>query len=167
MVVGHEVDLVRLELYVELTCFALSHGHTFVNKELHEDELRQIRLCYYKVMVITLTQTVHHVFALFHGIQLGADLVEELTLEVAPSLLEQGPAVLHLRLRQQRGLVFLNDKDEVLFYLEYSGAQVCLQYKLNSLQLHAKQVLVEAFIRRRGTCLLVGSFGYLAILLID
>ena len=86
------------DLYIELALFALSHGDSFVNKELYEDKLGKVWLCYYKVSVNSLTQAVHHVFALFHGVQFGTDLVEELTREVLPSLLEQRPAVLHLGL---------------------------------------------------------------------
>ena len=82
-----------------------------------------------------------------HKVELLGNFVKQVLLQVGLARLIQTESEGHLRVGEQRRLVFLDDPQQVLFYFGDSLAQVTFQHELCPLHLHLQDVGVEAVVR--------------------
>jgi len=95
-----------------------------------------------------LTQGVWDVHSVRHHVQLLGDLAEKLRCEMLLPGLGKVPGVLHFALGKQVGLVFFDEKKQVLLDLNDSRPKVRFQDKLDALDFHPLDIQVKVRVRR-------------------
>ena len=114
-----------------------SRNNIFKNQKSDENEFLGIWLCYHAILYIS---------AIFHTIKLFANFTEEFFTKVLFFRFVQGPGILHFSLRQQIGLILLNNEKQMLFNLTNPGSQIRLKEVLDPFHLQAHHIEIESFI---------------------